>query len=222
MLMDYDCFLQRPDIFDDSVPYQNPQSYSESASQANTGSMLMGHDVKNPSKVSAMATVSESQTAELLACASGPEAFTEQKASDKLSTELKWFQKKALAMMAEKESGKLQATEFPSVWTEKVNCVLNKRYGFLQFFALSVYFVLLIVSMFVNNVTLKPTSQRPDLCLGGLLADDMGLGKSLTTLALIAGSLSDDSSNTRRGLSTIIVAPLSTLPNWENQIRKYG
>jgi len=90
MLMHYDCFLQRPDFFDATVPYQNPQSYSESGSKANPGSLKMEPGEKGVRKVAAMAPVAESKTAELLDCASGPEVFTEQKASKKLSTQLKW------------------------------------------------------------------------------------------------------------------------------------
>ncbi|KAF8247360.1 hypothetical protein K440DRAFT_601314 [Wilcoxina mikolae CBS 423.85] len=64
---------------------------------------------------------------------------------------------------------------------------------------------------------------------GGILADHMGLGKTLTILSLIAGSL-DESRDTHNCMAldsgsgrlvssaTLIVAPVSTLDNWEEQI----
>ncbi|KAH9209574.1 SNF2 family N-terminal domain-containing protein [Leptodontidium sp. 2 PMI_412] len=49
----------------------------------------------------------------------------------------------------------------------------------------------------------------------------MGLGKTLTTLTLIAGSLNEMARTSRKGKSTLIVTPLSTLTNWKGQILKH-
>ncbi|KAK2605584.1 hypothetical protein N8I77_008412 [Diaporthe amygdali] len=75
---------------------------------------------------------------------------------------------------------------------------------------------------YFNAVTKATRSAKPRLCLGGILADDMGLGKTLTALSLIVGSLFRDESGTliKAPGPTLIAAPMSTLPNWENQIQK--
>ncbi|RPA72435.1 hypothetical protein BJ508DRAFT_419475 [Ascobolus immersus RN42] len=59
--------------------------------------------------------------------------------------------------------------------------------------------------------------------LGGLLADDMGLGKSLTALALVAStvpqSITADDSSSR--LPTLIVVTTSTLSLWEDELSRH-
>ncbi|KAI5463238.1 SNF2 family N-terminal domain-containing protein [Mariannaea sp. PMI_226] len=56
------------------------------------------------------------------------------------------------------------------------------------------------------------TSTAPKLLSGGILADDMGLGKTLQIISLIL---------TGGGGSTLIVAPVSVMSNWEQQIRRH-
>ena len=85
---------------------------------------------------------------------------------------------------------------------------------------------------YYNIITGSEEREKPRETLGGVLADMMGLGKTLNMLALIVGSLDDaaefgkqDSPETdgeltlvRNSKSTLLVAPLSTLANWEQQI----
>ena len=42
---------------------------------------------------------------------------------------------------------------------------------------------------FTNKITKVETLERPSACRGGLLADEMGMGKTLTVLALLVHSL---------------------------------
>jgi len=52
----------------------------------------------------------------------------------------------------------------------------------------------------------------PKLLSGGILADDMGLGKTLQVISLILTGGSG---------STLIVAPVSVMSNWEQQIQRH-
>lgn len=87
--------------------------------------------------------------------------------------------------------------------------------------------------MFFNVITGREERSRPPETRGGILADMMGLGKTLSILSLIIGSLDDalewskqsppaatDTGITlkRNSKTTLLVAPLSVVSNWEEQI----
>ncbi|KAJ6444437.1 SNF2 family domain-containing protein [Purpureocillium lavendulum] len=66
--------------------------------------------------------------------------------------------------------------------------------------------------MFWNLASGFVTQSPPKLCSGGILADDMGLGKTLQIISLIlAGGPG----------STLIVAPVSVMSNWKQQIERH-
>ncbi|KAI9067101.1 hypothetical protein FKP32DRAFT_1588914 [Trametes sanguinea] len=72
---------------------------------------------------------------------------------------------------------------------------------------------------YYNIATKTPQEAPPALGRGALCADSMGLGKTLTMLALVLATKSDtplDHSN-----STLIVVPLSVMSNWEKQIEDH-
>lgn len=88
-------------------------------------------------------------------------------------------------------------------------------------------------SSYYNIITGTEERNKPPEVLGGILADMMGLGKTLSILSLIVGSLeaaneweeighlpeSDgDRALIRNSKTTLLVSPLSTLANWEDQI----
>lgn len=56
------------------------------------------------------------------------------------------------------------------------------------------------------------TSSEPKLLSGGILADDMGLGKTLQIISLILTGGSG---------TTLIVAPVSVMSNWDQQIKRH-
>lgn len=66
--------------------------------------------------------------------------------------------------------------------------------------------------LFWNIASDYYTSTAPKLLSGGILADDMGLGKTLEMVSLIL---------TGGPGTTLIVAPLSVMSNWEQQIRRH-
>ncbi|KAF4666965.1 putative global transcription activator SNF2L2 [Perkinsus chesapeaki] len=56
--------------------------------------------------------------------------------------------------------------------------------------------------------------------LNGILADEMGLGKTIQVIALLASLMEDDKINNDTGRNLIVV-PLSTLPNWKAEFKKW-
>ncbi|KAJ8462146.1 hypothetical protein ONZ45_g18041 [Pleurotus djamor] len=62
----------------------------------------------------------------------------------------------------------------------------------------------------------QPLNSPPVLGRGGLCADSMGLGKTLTMLALIVATQNDVPKAFSN--STLIVVPLSVMSNWEKQL----
>ena len=60
-------------------------------------------------------------------------------------------------------------------------------------------------------------NNAPQHCRGALLADDMGLGKTIQILTFIARCLEDDAAMN----PILIVAPVSLLENWQEEIDKF-
>jgi SWI/SNF-related matrix-associated actin-dependent regulator of chromatin subfamily A3 len=65
---------------------------------------------------------------------------------------------------------------------------------------------------YVNLASNIAVSEAPTLASGGILADDMGLGKTLQIISLIL---------TGGAGSTLIIAPVSVMSNWEQQIKRH-
>ncbi|KAF4712325.1 putative global transcription activator SNF2L2, partial [Perkinsus olseni] len=59
--------------------------------------------------------------------------------------------------------------------------------------------------------------------LNGILADEMGLGKTIQVIALIASLLEDEATSNSDSPDSryLIVVPLSTLPNWKAEFKKW-
>jgi SWI/SNF-related matrix-associated actin-dependent regulator of chromatin subfamily A3 len=65
---------------------------------------------------------------------------------------------------------------------------------------------------YANIATNFTVASPPNLLSGGILADDMGLGKTLQVISLIM---------TGGYGSTLIVAPVGVMSNWEQQIKRH-
>ncbi|KAJ3547989.1 hypothetical protein NM208_g1223 [Fusarium decemcellulare] len=188
-------FLQHPgDTFDSPQAYFNPQWLTPPGQEFR---VVCNYDETETDITSSvwLTTKDRPIVSELLDSATGPIQFSEIQSSMRLLTELKTYQKKALAMMVEKELGKLQGegAEFPAVWERMYDSTRPPS------------------PIYRNTITGRTTTQRPTPCLGGLIADEMGLGKTLTALALIAGTVDkDDLSIGEDGNPTLIIAPLTS------------
>ncbi|EXJ77918.1 hypothetical protein A1O3_09077 [Capronia epimyces CBS 606.96] len=83
----------------------------------------------------------------------------------------------------------------------------------------------------VTGISVK---EEPDQVLGGLLADVMGLGKTLQALSLVASTVEEATAFARQKIvrddqnvllansnATLLVCPTSTVKNWEDQIAQH-
>ncbi|KAJ2925137.1 hypothetical protein H1R20_g11960, partial [Candolleomyces eurysporus] len=71
-------------------------------------------------------------------------------------------------------------------------------------------------SFYFNVATKTPQQNPPALGKGALVGDAMGLGKTLTMIALVVATKKEKTPGFSR--ATLIVAPVSILSNWEKQI----
>ncbi|KAI9789179.1 MAG: hypothetical protein M1816_006313 [Peltula sp. TS41687] len=91
--------------------------------------------------------------------------------------------------------------------------------------------------MYYNVITGKEEIAKPPEVLGGILADMMGLGKTLSILSLVVSTFdeakkwstlkppapktADELPLLRNLKTTLLVSPLSTISNWEDQIKTH-
>jgi SNF2-related domain len=138
---------------------------------------------------------------------------------DTVVTKLLSHQKQGLYFMINKESpqgrdAKMGPTS--SLWRSKV-----------QNNGMRVYF---------NVITGKEERSKPSEVLGGILADMMGLGKTLNILSLVMSTFPDADKWAQErppfpkngelkllcnSKATLLVAPLTTIVNWEEQIKQH-
>ena len=71
------------------------------------------------------------------------------------------------------------------------------------------------------NITTKFVLPNPSLASGGILADDMGLGKTVQMISLIIADVEKNGPRSPNCGGTLIVAPLSVMSNWKDQISRH-
>ena len=113
----------------------------------------------------------------------------------KLATQLLPYQRQALAWLLEKENPQLP----PAGSDNAVQLWKCSRDG-------------QIYTNVATSFSLK--NQKPTLASGGILSDDMGMGKTLEMISLLVTD-SDFSSESK---TTLIVAPVGVMSNWSGQI----
>ena len=81
--------------------------------------------------------------------------------------------------------------------------------------------LLTALSRYLNSSTGEMSKYNPDATQGGILADSMGLGKSLSMLALIAGDWSDSTQGSRQSRKTLLIVPSPLVCTWEDELRTH-
>ncbi|KAI9803680.1 MAG: hypothetical protein M1833_000592 [Piccolia ochrophora] len=189
-------YLQHPEHCDRNVEYYNPHCLSEVASESVFTQQLRSV-TDAPLHVEQYLLKSN-----LLSELENTQDIEETEASDALKTALFPHQKQALTFMDRRERGWALETPLGDLWSQE-----STSYGRYQF---------------VNNITGCIQDVQPPQFRGGILADQMGLGKSLAMIALITyrqwvplkdqnTSLSNDSSAQPTLVpvkSTLLIVPL--------------
>ncbi|KAI4140230.1 MAG: hypothetical protein L6R39_005889 [Caloplaca ligustica] len=147
------------------------------------------------------------------------ETLPEMEAPESITTPLLGHQKQALHFMVSKEQERVfgdNEEDNNSLWRLRIRPNGQRTY--------------------YNVITGQEEHKKPPECLGGILADMMGLGKTLSILSLVAHGLSearefgkkrpplpeeDEAPLVRNSQATLLVSPLSTVANWEEQIKTH-
>ncbi|SCN69496.1 related to helicase-like transcription factor protein [Fusarium fujikuroi] len=194
ILEDSELFLQHPTEYDTRLEYLNPQYLLRpGATIPRADSATFQAIAKHHSPEQVMEEKAKSEVHRVFDSASGPSTFTQVQPSSRLRTSLQEHQKKALAMMVEKDLGLLDNTTFPSLWDPVTTSNGRVEYR--------------------HAITGRNEVKPAPLC-GGILADDMGLGKTLSTLALISWFL--DVMDNRSNLTSLL-----SIPSWQEQITRH-
>ncbi|KAI8721575.1 Helicase ATP-binding domain-containing protein [Fusarium sp. LHS14.1] len=117
---------------------------------------------------------------------------------------LRKHQKQALTFMLRREQGWAFYDQRPDVWEMREND--RER-------------------VFLNRISNAYQAEEPPQCYGGIIADPMGLGKTLTMIALAASDLdreSTDMDTSEDGqlsvAATLIIVPPPLIGTWEEQL----
>lgn len=74
---------------------------------------------------------------------------------------------------------------------------------------------------YYNTVSGDVSAYCPRAFRGGILADSMGLGKSLTVISLLATGWTEDAQKLIGVTPTLLVVPLSLLQTWEEELKRH-
>ncbi|CBF69917.1 uncharacterized protein ANIA_10794 [Aspergillus nidulans FGSC A4] len=211
-------WLATPFSVEQGVPVFNPHaerrrlqpSYAPTGSQRNRSGV--NYEVRSAEEVTdaVMKMFDQLQSADNLPEMDPPAVVT---------TPLLRHQKQALWFMTEKEAPRKfgpKEEDNNSLWREEYSANGTKKYREV-----------------ISGIVLD---QEPPQSLGGLLADMMGLGKTLSILSLVISSLAQAQEwarmipqpglvKSRPGIrntkTTLLVAPLSTVNNWVSQVKEH-
>lgn len=199
-LANYEVYLQEPDDLAVDVLYQNPHVFTKTDSLRTPLLQKHGQTLDEQYEEEIEAVLDSSRDVEEMV--PFVQDFTI------IKTELKSHQITAFRFMIEREA-EFQRDERQSLWMRSTG---------------------LSGTRFQHRVTLSEKDTIPTQGRGGLLADDMGLGKSLSVLAVIAHTLTQaqaykdlgyQGEAKHRTAATLIITPKTTIQSWQDQIIRH-
>ncbi|KAK1755503.1 SNF2 family N-terminal domain-containing protein [Echria macrotheca] len=212
-LSDKQQWLQKPDYFKDKYPYSNPHTLEFPDLDA----QMVEEEVRKDLSTTAKPRAAEERIHRIVSAVqqgSTRAANLNAAAGDqRLKTELLESQQQALQYMWERETG--NTPDKYKLWKKEL-------FGGQE--------------MFVHRITKTRSPIQPEESGGGVLADEMGMGKTLATLARILQTLeegkewaekkrSEEHTNSkvqRHTHSTLVVVPSALLINhWMKEIRDH-
>ncbi|KAF1982148.1 hypothetical protein K402DRAFT_424856 [Aulographum hederae CBS 113979] len=195
--------LQDPDDCDRNVRYRNPHRLSGFDENAT---------FTLEEQIQAMEMRKEvlDRARDYLSDVGKKEYLPETETPSLLQTQLYSYQKQALSFMLHREKGWDLEGPWPDIWKQ-----VKHDDGSI---------------LYLNTITEEISAEMGPQFRGGILADHMGLGKTLSMIALVAsdfstlpitadnaGHLDGDHQNQLR--STLIVVPLPLLEVWDKQLK---
>jgi hypothetical protein len=202
---DYDIYLQDPRVCHWDVKYCNPHRLS---SNDFTNCPLVSEVVSRRSGLIHLQDVIERP--DLLDLISGQDDLEEAPQPALIKATLKRHQKQALTFMLRREQGWTFDVHGQDIW-EAADTSQGRFY--------------------INHISETDQPEPPPQFCGGIVADPMGLGKTLTMISLIAHDLSTNQATGGRWdeslhdkphvAATLIIVPQPLLGVWEEQLREH-
>ncbi|KAM0231289.1 hypothetical protein ACHAPO_008672 [Fusarium lateritium] len=195
----YQVYLQDPRECHLDVRYCNPHRLS---TDDIFGCPLLSDVVSQSSRSLELESVA--QQSDLLDELCSHENLEEAPQPSVIKRDLKRHQKQALTFMVRREQGWAFSGQDPDIW--EVRDTNQGRH-------------------YLNRVSGASQVEEPPQCYGGIVADPMGLGKTLTMIALVATDMNNQNRNDNSGEefdqtvpTTLIVVPPSLIGTWEEQL----
>ncbi|KAF2833695.1 hypothetical protein CC86DRAFT_461991 [Ophiobolus disseminans] len=195
-------FLEDPIGCNRNAPYMNPQCLFSLHE-----SPPMTYDLQHMQQQSVDTFTRTS--ADILAVFETTDSIKESDNPTALRTCLKAYQRQALTFFLRRERGLHPTEDGFGIWSRRSS--EGKTH-------------------YVNVITGEMRSQPGPMWRGGLLADEMGVGKTLSMIALIASDKDANATGTwpiRQDVqasslnSTLVIVPLSLLTVWETQLKNH-
>ena len=211
-------FLEEP-LFDRTrYPYENPQievnrfpAAPRLSEYANSPVLAEGAPSSYPSIYDARSVAEiRNDVHQMFSTIINSKDLPEMEADERVRTPLLKHQKQALYFMMEHEKDRVG--EDDSLFRKKILSNLNEGW--------------------YHVITGQEFETKPTSTLGGILADEMGLGKTLSILSLVTHSKSLEAAKEfeeqkpprsflTNSRATLLVAPVSTISNWEEQLKSH-
>ncbi|KAL6819861.1 SNF2 family N-terminal domain-containing protein [Trichoderma camerunense] len=202
---EYGVYLQDPRVCHRDVKYCNPHRFS---SEAFESCLLLSQVISHTGISSCLQDITEGP--ELLDMLSSNVDLEETPQPKAIRAILQSHQKKALTFLLRREKGWAFDDHQSDIW-EKADTNQGR--------------------FFVNKVSNTHQSEEPPQFYGGIIADPMGLGKTLTMISLAATDLDSDMNNSVHMdiddeqdnivPTTLVIVPPPLLGTWEEQLAEH-